>query len=38
MILPHDADKGNIPPDNKWFGFFVVICVTLVFLYLLYGQ
>ena len=38
MILPHDADNDNLPPDNKWFALFVLVCVISIFLYLLYGQ
>lgn len=38
MILPHDADKNKMPPDNKWFALFTLACISSIFLYLLRCQ
>lgn len=34
MILPHDADKGNLPPDSKLFAVFVAIVLAAIAKYL----
>jgi len=34
MILPHDAAKGNLPPDNKLFAVFIAIVLGAIARYL----
>ena len=34
MILPHDGDRGNIPPDVKLFAVFVAIVIGAIIRYL----
>ena len=34
MILPHDGDRGNIPPDGKLFAVFVAIVIGAIIRYL----
>ena len=34
MILPHDGDRGNMPPDGKLFAVFVAIVIGAIIRYL----
>tara|TARA_R100000005_G_C4979645_1_gene189790 strand:- start:1106 stop:1216 length:111 start_codon:yes stop_codon:yes gene_type:complete len=34
MILPHDADNGNMPPDGKLFAVFMAIVIGAIIRYL----